>query len=105
MIHTKLLQKIEQSDLKKRILLIIFILIIPAMLLEIWSVNRLATLGSKISTLEQTKASLTLDNQVLDNQIAEKSSLNQIEVASKQMGFQKIKSITYLGPDNLALKP
>lgn len=104
MIHTQLLQKIEQSDLKKRILLIIFILIIPAMLLEIWSVNRLATLGSKISSLEQAKVSLTLDNQVLEDEIAKKASLNQIENESQQLGFQKIKSVTYLGTENLALK-
>jgi hypothetical protein len=100
----KILQKIEQQDLKKRIFLIIFILIIPAVVLEIWSVNRLATLGSKINTLEQTKAALTLENQVLENQIAQKSSLAEIEDSSKQLGFQKIKSVTYLGPDNLALK-
>lgn len=103
--NTKLLQKIEQQDLKKRILLVIFVLIIPAVVLEIWSVNRLATLGSRINNLEQTKAALTLENQVLANQIAEKSSLSKIEVTSIQLGFQKIKSVVYLGPDNLAYKP
>lgn len=102
--NNKLLQKIEQQDLKKRILLVIFVLIIPAVVLEIWSVNRLATLGSRINNLEQTKAALSLENQVLENQIAEKSSLTKIEDASKQLGFQKIKSVVYLGPDNLALK-
>ena len=98
------LKTFDQADLKKRMLLIIFILIIPAVVLEIWSVNRLATLGPKINTLEQAKAKLTLENQVLENEIAQKSSLSEVEDQSKQLGFQRIKSVIYLGPDNLALK-
>jgi hypothetical protein len=97
-----LLKRFDADQLKIKIALVTVLLIIPAVLLEIWSVNRLATLGSKIDSLENTKSQLILENQVLQNQISNQQSLDQVEQKSKELGFQKIKSVTFLGPQNLA---
>lgn len=78
-------------------------LVLPFVLLEIWSINRLVTLGVQISTLENTKAALRLENQVLENEIAQKSSLATIESKAKLLGFDKINHLQVVQTPNLAL--
>ncbi len=91
------------TGIQKKYLIFGILIILPLVLLEIWSVNRLATLGVEINKLENTSSALKLENQVLENEIAKRSSLQQIETASKQLGFQKVKSTVQLEPMGLAL--
>lgn len=101
----KLLRKFEtDSNLGRKIIIIPIILIVCISILEIWIVNRLSTYGDQISNLEQREVSLKLENQILENQIAEKSSLLEIEKLSKSIGFNSNKNIEYIKADNLALK-
>ncbi len=65
--------------------------------------NRLATYGDRINNLEQAKASLRMENQILENKIADKSSLNKVAKTSTHLGFQKVKNVEYLDSSNLAL--
>lgn len=90
------------SSVKRKIYIVSAILILMAVVVEIWTVNRLATLGQQLSSLDQAKASLTLENQVLENKIAQDSSLQKIESESKDLGLQPTKNIQYLKPSNLA---
>ncbi len=69
---------------------------------EIWATNRLATYGLEISGLQQSKTAIILENQLLENEIAQKSSLLNIETSSKDLGFGKISNLEYIKPPNLA---
>lgn len=94
-----------QPFLRKKLLFPILLVLILVVILEIWSVNRLATVGTQISKLEKTKSSLILENQTLKNQISTLSSLNTAQDKVKNLGFEKIKNISYLKLNGLALKP
>jgi hypothetical protein len=89
---------------KRRIILLLLLVLIPLIIMVIWSLNRLSTFGDQISSLQQTKESLLLENQVLENKISELSSLKKIEQVSKSYGFEKISKIEYLKISDLALK-
>lgn len=76
-----------------RILAVVFLLIA---MIEIWTVSRLSTYGNKIQELKVAQVSLELENQVLENIIAQKSSLAAMEQKAVQLGFNSIKNIEYL---------
>ena len=63
--------------LKKRVVGLIIIVIGLVVVLEIWTMNRLATYGEQIAKLGETKLKISLENQVLKNQIAKISSLSE----------------------------
>lgn len=88
---------------KRKLILILLLGLIPLILVEIWATNRLATYGQQISQLERTKKSLTEENEILSNKIAEKSSLNKSELHALNLGFQKVKNIETVTLPSLAL--
>lgn len=98
---TKMLRKFNTGVQKKHLIFAILI-VLPLVILEIWSVNRLSTLGVEIRKLEQTKTALDLENKVLGNEIAKRSSLQRIEQAGKLLGFEKVKSMQKVEPMDLA---
>lgn len=99
-----ILKKFEtDSILRKKIIILPVVIILLVSVLEIWVVNRLATYGDQISQLQQREASLRMENELLENEIAEKSSLNQVDKASKSLGFEKVKNFEYVSDLNLAL--
>jgi len=65
-------------------------------LLEIWIGNQLSVYGNKIAELKQAKANLTLENQILENTIAQNSSLSYIEKKAQEFGFENIKNLEYI---------
>ncbi len=87
----------------KKIVIFLVVLMVFAAVLEIWVVNRLATFGSQINKLEKNKSALTLQNQILKNQIAQDSSLKVIETKARVLGFEPIKNIQYIKDSGLAL--
>lgn len=89
-------------SLSRRMLLLLFLVVLVFIILEIWSVNRLSSFGSELSRIEQAKANLTLQNDLLEAQIAESSSLNQASKMAGALGFQNIKDIQYLSLPQLA---
>ncbi len=89
--------------LKPKFLVIIFFTLLAVTLVEIWSMNRLASYGTQISDLENSKTVLTLENQDLEKQIAEKMSLKYTEAVSKNLGFQRVKNYQYVKDHDLAL--
>lgn len=95
----------EEQSSKNRILrgikagAIIFLVVF---FLEIWMVTRLSTYGHKIQELKVAKANLELENQIIENQIAEKSSLISLEEKAEAYGFSNIKNLEYVKPASLA---
>lgn len=99
-----ILKKFEtDSILRKKMVILPVVVILLVSILEIWMVNRLSTYGDQIYQLQQNEASLRLENQLLENEIAERSSLIEGEKASKSLGFEKAKNLEYLSDLNLAL--
>ena len=99
-----LLKKFEPELLiRKKILVLPITIIILVAILEIWVVNRLASYGDQIGNLEQTQARLKIENQLLENKIAEKSSLMEAEKLVNRLGYQKVKNFEYIKAENLAL--
>lgn len=87
----------------RKILFILFLILILGIILEIWIVNRLSTYGEQISKIENGAAGLRIENQVLKNKLDLKSSLKEIEDRAKEMGFEKIKKVNAIQPPDLAL--
>jgi hypothetical protein len=86
----------------------IFILFAGAFLLiaivEIWSANRLATFGEEMSRIENAEQKLSLENQLLEDQIAKSASLMTLEKSALSLGFNKAAKVVYINLPSLALK-
>lgn len=93
----------HNSWTRKKIVTFLLILITIMVVLEIWSVNRLANFGSEINKLDRIKVELKIENQLLRNQISSNSSLNETEKYASLLGFEKTKQIDHLGDQGLAL--
>lgn len=98
-----ILTKIEsQSWFRKRIIITLSIFMLSLIILEIWVVNRLSTYGEQINKVEQTKADLFLENQILESQLFRLVSLRVIEGESAKLGFEKAAHIEFIKSLDLA---
>lgn len=88
---------------KKRVISLLVVLLVVVVIVEIWSANRLATYGEQINKIEQAKANLELENQILSNEVSKASSLAKLGDYATSLGFESISHIQYLQPENLAL--
>lgn len=100
----KRLQEKEEKTTKKtlRIIKIVGVIVFVIFLVEIWMVNRLSTYGKKIQEIKVVKANLELENQNLENAIAQNSSLKEIENKAARLGFTSIKNLEYVKQPRLA---
>lgn len=71
-------------------------IIVVIFILEIWAVNRLSTSGYKIQEIKVSQAELSLENQLLKNEIAQLISLNFLASKVKEYGFIPSHDIEYL---------
>jgi hypothetical protein len=93
------------SYFRKRIIISLMLILVPVVVAQIWVANRLAVYGENINGMEQVKKQLILENQILENQIAQAGSLDDIGNTAKMLGFQKIKNnVEYLGGQSIASK-
>ncbi len=88
---------------KKKLIITLTAVIMLTGVLQIWAINRLSTYGEQISQLETAKQAILMENQLLENQIAAKSSLAQTNEVSKKLGFEKISKLEYFEDRGLAL--
>lgn len=82
-------QKNDFGHQKKvfRLIKIFFCFLIVVFVLEIWVSNRLSTNGRQIQDIKKIQADLILENQILENSIAQNMSLGIIEQRAKSLGF------------------
>lgn len=80
---------------KKPIILSVFMLVALA-LLQIWANNTLVTYGAKFDNIGQLEQNLELENQLLENKVAELSSLESIATSSSALGLAPTKDVQYL---------
>ncbi len=95
-----IIKKFEPEEVKTKYpkkyiaigILSLFVLIITA----IWTSNIAVTYGDKFENLSMLSKTLLMENQVLENEIAKRSSLNDIASKSASLGFAKPESIQYI---------
>lgn len=99
-----LLKKFELTPkFNRKVVVVAAFIIVPLLVLEIWTMNRLSTLGQGIAELESSKEHLELENTVLRNKISEKRSLTETAQKAKSLGFTKVDKIEYISKEQPGL--
>src|SRR5437660_470412 len=80
---------------KKYITLVALSLLILT-IAEIWASNTAVAFGEKYEKLSFLERSLKIENQILENKIAQNSSLATIASKSAELGFSKLGGIQYI---------
>lgn len=94
-----------QTDKPRRVVQLVKIGIVGLVglfILEIWMASRLTTYGNKIQQLDQVKSKLSLENQLLEYQIAQQSSLKNLSQVATKLGFNQISVVEYYKPSSIA---
>lgn len=73
-----------------------FFLLLPVLLIQVWASNNVAAYGAKLEQLSQQAQGLSLENQLLENEIAKYQSLKNIASFSAELGLTKAQSIQYI---------
>lgn len=94
----------DQRYLKRKSAYVVsgILLFLSLSILEIWLVNRLVSFGQRMHQLMLAQTTLELENQLLENQLASKTSLNYLSLRSEQLGFASSKNVQYLKPRSVA---
>jgi hypothetical protein len=87
---------------RRKFIMTLFVILSLGVILQIWVMNRMATFGEQLTGIEQTKSELTMENQILENQIAQASSLQTIKFYASNLGFRSISKVTYVHTPDLA---
>ncbi len=77
-------------------------MLIFTLVAEIWVANGLSTYGMKLTVIDNKMKNLQLENQVLENEIAQRGSYNQVFSKASQLGFTDEKNFEYIDSFNLA---
>lgn len=88
-------EDLEKKSSKKHWIIVAFSLFI-LIIIQIWASNTVVAFGEKLSSISKLKYKLEIDNQILENEIADRSSLKNLATKSSELGFSKIESIQYI---------
>lgn len=95
-----IIKKYEPEEPKKgfsrKYVSLVIIFLLGLTLVEIWTNNSVVVYGEKFEKLSELAKQLDLDNQILENQIAQNTSLGSIASKSAQLGFSPSESIQYI---------
>lgn len=86
----------QKKDFKKKYIGIIIGCLFVLMLVEIWANNNVVTYGEKYEKLSSLAKTLSLENQMLENEIAKEVSLSNVASKSAELGFTRPESIQYI---------
>ncbi len=86
----------EKRGFPKRYVIIIYFCLFALILVEVWVSNTVVIYGEKFEKLSALEQSFSLDNQILENEIAKHASLGSIASKSASLGFSKLESIQYI---------
>lgn len=95
-----IIKKFEPEKQQKRIpkvyIGLITLFLLALILVEIWVNNTTVSFGEKFKKIEDLEHALSIDNQILENEIAKNSSLISISSKSAELGFSPPQSIQYI---------
>lgn len=86
----------DQKKISKKYFLLAILGLFILTMTEIWVANAVASFGEKFAEISNLQQSLSLENQILENEIAQNASLNSVASQSAKLGFSKITSIQYI---------
>lgn len=86
----------QKSKLPKRYITLGIVFFLILMVVEVWASNNVAEYGEKFEKLSVLAKTLSLENQVLENEIAKMQSLNDVASKSAALGFSEPESIQYI---------
>ena len=86
----------EKKGFSKKYISLVAICFFILMLIEIWVSNNVVTYGEKLEKLSSLAKTLNLENQILENEIAGRRSLNSVASKSAELGFSEPQSIQYI---------
>ncbi len=86
----------EKKKVNKKFVALAVLNLIILTLIEIWASNTVVAFGEKFDKLITVEKSLKMENQVLENEIAQNSSLKSIASKSAALGFYPVSSIQYI---------
>lgn len=95
-----IIKKFEPEEIKKGFSKKYIALTVAGLLfltiVEIWVNNTVITFGEKFESISGMERVLSMENQILENEIAENASLNSLASKSAELGFSKQESIQYI---------
>lgn len=95
-----IIKKFKLEDTKKgfskKYISLMAISLFVLMLVQIWASNNVIAYGEKLEKLFSIAKTLNLENQILENEIAKKQSLNNVASESAELGFLEPESIQYI---------
>lgn len=86
----------KQRKFPKKYIVLTIIILFMLTLTEIWVNNTVIAYGYKFDKSSSLEKSLRMENRILENTIAENSSLNVIASESAKLGFFSHQSIEYI---------
>lgn len=89
----------DESSQKKifgKYLYLVVISFFVLILIEIWINHTVIAYGEKYEKLSALEKNLTMENQILENEIAKSSSLGTVATKSAELGFSTTYSIQYI---------
>lgn len=86
----------SQKGFPKKYIGLVAICLFVLMLVEVWANNNVVTYGEKLERLSALAKTLSLENQVLENQIARQESISNVASKSAELGFSPPESIQYI---------
>jgi cell division protein FtsL len=91
-------KELDQRNKRKAFIISLFVLIFVMFGLQVVISNLISTSGDKIQLMEQRYQSLMVQNEDLKKQIAQNTSLANLQKLAEEMGFKKNDSVVYLTP-------
>lgn len=85
-----------QKNFSKRYIVFIVLGFLLLTVIEIWVNNTVVTYGEKFESMSFLQKNLSMENQILETEIAHKASLQSIASKSAELGFSKVESIQYI---------
>lgn len=86
----------SQKRFPRKYIILVLICLLSLTLVEIWASNAAVAFGEKYEKLSSLEKNLKIENQILENDIAENSSLKAVASKSAELGFSPNIGIQYI---------
>lgn len=93
----KTFEPVEQNKkFSKKYIVLVAAGLFMLVLMEIWANNNVVTYGQKLEKMSSLTKAISLENQVLENQIAVRGAMRNVASKSAELGFSEPESIQYI---------
>lgn len=86
----------QEFKFSKKIIFITGISMVFLIIVEIWINNTLITYGSKMESISVSEKALKMENKILENELAKKTSLMNVATESAKLGFSQSVNVKYI---------